>query len=541
MMNLNKSGTILTSSKWKTSVHRKIAFIKKYRERGRPSPLALCVIVFAIAVTACSSQPVVYPKTESRALTNTDTTSFGEMSARFAQSSTEDSGVYPLYIGLDAFDARSALIENAEASIDIQVFLYHDGVAGGLLGKRILDAADRGVRVRLLLDDFHTQEVAPAMVAATQHPNIEVRFFNPFSRDSGRTAEMIGNFSRLNRRMHNKSFTADNQVAIVGGRNIGDEYYEASAEVAFLDSDLLCVGQIVSQVSSTFDRYWNSSQAIPAEAFEGKLEFMSLEAVYEEGRRVSEASKNTSFGQSRDTRIVSDLLTGEREWVGAPVELLFDDPEPDQDPDHGMVMAPMLASLQNAATQDILILSPYFVPQQPMVDLIANRIQNGVRVRIVTNSLASTNQTAVHAGYKRYRKALLAAGAEIFELVSWADLTDFPGSDEIVNTTLHSKVMVVDTSRLFVGSFNLDPRSAKINTEMGLLVSSPELAAEFIAGVDSVLETLTYRVTLNDKGKLAWHYTGDGKNIVKTKEPETSWWRRTNVWFLGLLPIEDQL
>jgi putative cardiolipin synthase len=522
-------------------MHKKIAFIKKYRERGRPSPLGLCVIVFAFAITACSSQPVVYPKTESRALTNTDATSFGEMSARFAQSSTEDSGVYPLYVGLDAFDARSALIENAEASIDIQVFLYHDDVAGGLLGKRILDAADRGVRVRLLLDDFHTQEVAPAMVAATQHPNIEVRFFNPFSRDSGRAAEMIGNFSRLNRRMHNKSFTADNQVAIVGGRNIGDEYFEASVEVAFLDSDLLCVGQIVSQVSSTFDRYWNSSQAIPAEAFEGKLEFISLEAVHEEGRRAVEASKNTSFGQSRDARIVSDLITGEREWVEAPVELLFDGPEPDQDPDHGMVMAPMLASLQNAATQDILILSPYFVPQQPMVDLIANRIQNGVRVRIVTNSLASTNQTAVHAGYKRYRKALLAAGAEIFELVSWADLTDFPGSDEIVNTTLHSKVMVVDTSRLFVGSFNLDPRSAKINTEMGLLVSSPELAAEFIAGVDSVLETLTYRVTLNDKGKLAWHYTGDGKNIVKTKEPETSWWRRTKVSFLGLLPIEDQL
>ena len=142
MMNLNKSGTILTSSKWKTSVRKKIAFIKKYRERGRSSRLGLCVIVFAFAVTACSSQPVVYPKTESRALTNTDTTSFGEMSARFAQSSTEDSGVYPLYVGLDAFDARSALIENAEASIDIQVFLYHDDVAGGLLGKRILDRSE---------------------------------------------------------------------------------------------------------------------------------------------------------------------------------------------------------------------------------------------------------------------------------------------------------------------------------------------------------------------------------------------------------------
>jgi putative cardiolipin synthase len=522
-------------------MHKNVAINNCFDEQFRQSIGRCTVICCGLLLAACSSQPVVFTQTESWALNDTVDTPLGREVARFSELATPHSGVYPLYSGLDAFDARSDLIKKAAASIDIQVFLYHDDVVGNLLGKRLLDAADRGVRVRILLDDFHSKAVVPPMVAVTRHPNIEVRLFNPFSHQGSRGLELISDFSRLNRRMHNKSFIVDNQIAIVGGRNIGDEYFDASADVAFLDSDLICTGPIVSVISTAFDRYWNSSQAVPAEAFENEIDIISLADLYEEAQLAAAASANTPYGRAASANIVAELLDGKRQWIAAPVELLFDEPEPDQDPDGGMVMAPILASLQSAATEDLLILSPYFVPQQPFVDSVSALIERGVRVRIITNSLASTNQTAVHTGYKRYRKQLLSAGAEIYELVPWANFDDFAASNQTVNTTLHSKVIVVDTRRMFIGSFNQDPRSAKINTEMGLLVSSPELAMQYVGRVDEILESITYRVTLAKEGGLEWRYSGNGQAIVKNREPETSWWRRTKVWFLGLLPIEDQL
>ena len=470
-----------------------------------------------------------------------DDAALGGLATRFADAHTDSSGLYPLFTGVDSFDTRKDMLRNAVASVDIQVFLYHDDVVGNLFGAHLFDAADRGVRVRLLLDDFHSGDVESSLLAASQHPNIEVRLFNPFTRERSRSLELVGNFSRLNRRMHNKTFIVDGRVAVVGGRNIGDEYFEASEDVNFLDMDLLCVGPIIAKLSSEFDRYWNSSQAVPIEAFSDKLDGKSFEKAREDSQRAVEEVASTDFGQAMNSEILSQLMSGDLQWVPADVTLLFDEPEPGDDPDHGMVMAPALVQLGAEVRSDVFLVSPYFVPQKDGVKLLSDIVARGARVRVLTNSLASTNQLAVHSGYKRYRKELLRAGVELYELVPWMALEDHPAKGDGIYLTLHAKVFAIDGQKLFVGSFNLDPRSADINTEMGLVATSPAITLEYLQVLEDVLDDIAYKVTLDDSDKLRWDYTGASGATIATKEPETSWWRRTKVWFAGLLPIEGQL
>ena len=497
--------------------------------------------VLLAVITACSTQPVDYPSAESWSITGPEDAALARLADEFVDKHGQLSGIFPLFNGIDSFDTRTDLIRHAQVSIDIQVFLYHEDVVGNLFGARLFDAADRGVRVRLLLDDFHSADVELSMLAASRHPNIEVRLFNPFSRSRSRSLELVGNMSRLNRRMHNKSFTVDNRVAVVGGRNIGDEYFEASEEVTFLDMDLLCVGPIVAEVSAEFDRYWNSAQAVPVEAFADRLDDKSLEDARLDTSRAVEEMRSTAFGQAINSEILPQLLAGKLQWAPADVTLLFDEPEPGDDPDRSMVMTPEIVKLGADVQDDVFIITPYFVPQKEGVELLVSIAARGARVRILTNSLASTNQLAVHAGYKRYRKELLRAGIELYELVPWLVLEDHPAESSGIYLTLHAKVFAMDEQKLFVGSFNLDPRSADINTEMGLVVSSAEITSAYLQMVDNVLDDIAYSVTLDEGDRLRWNYSGASGSTTATKEPETSWWLRTKVWFAGLLPIEGQL
>jgi putative cardiolipin synthase len=501
----------------------------------------LIICVSAAAILGCSTQPVAFPKSESASLISPDDTTLGDLAIRFAEAHADSSGLYPLFTGIDSFDTRTDLIRDAVTSVDIQVFLYHEDRVGNLFGAHLFDAADRGVRVRLLLDDYHSGGVESSLLAASQHSNIEVRLFNPFTRERSQSLELVGNFSRLNRRMHNKSFIVDGRVAVVGGRNVGDEYFEGSEDTSFLDMDLLCVGPIISQLSAEFDRYWNSSQAVPIEAFADKLNAKSLQDARGDSLRAIEQSASTSFGQAMNSEILPQLMTGDLQWVPANVTLLFDEPEPGDDPDHGMVMAAALAQLGAEVEKDLFLVTPYFVPQKGGVKILSDIAARGARVRVLTNSLASTNQVAVHAGYKRYRKELLRAGVELYELVPWVVFEDYPSENERINLTLHAKVFAIDGQKLFVGSFNLDPRSADINTEIGLVASSRAITLEYLQMLEGVLDDVAYKVTLDESNKLRWAYTGANGTTTATKEPETSWWRRTKVWFIGLLPVEGQL
>jgi putative cardiolipin synthase len=500
-------------------------------------------ILAAGMIGGCASQPVSFPAENSYALLDPGQTPMGLAALQFTDNSEGLSGVFPLYLGLSAFDVRSDLVVGAQASIDIQVFLYHNDRVGNLLGTRLIDAADRGVKVRLLVDDFHSQEVDEGFLSADQHENIEIRLFNPFSHKGSQTVEMVSNFSRLNRRMHNKSFIADNSLAVVGGRNIGDEYFEANSEVVFLDMDLLLIGPVVSQVSNEFDRYWNSSQAIPVAAFKDRFEIQTLDHLREKGRQLVVESGNSRYGQAAGMAAVKSAIEGDLNWKLAHTELMFDQPEPDADTEWegGMVMAPKLEALGRAAREDVLILTPYFVPQREGVDLLSSIARRGARVRIITNSLASTNQPAVHAGYKHYREALLRAGVELYELVPRSYFENFPATESDIALTLHAKVFAIDGKRLFVGSFNLDPRSAFINTEMGLVVEHEELTQNYIESIEDVLAELTYRVRLDANGELVWEHHSEQGITRYTEEPHTTGWQRFKVDMLGILPIESQL
>jgi putative cardiolipin synthase len=453
-------------------------------------------------------------------------------------------GVYWLRFGLDALCVRIGLIDQAEYSIDIQSYLVKDDISGNLIAMKLVEAANRGVRVRLLMDDALTEPVDSGLLSLNEHVNIEVRVFNPFPRRRSRLISFIANFNILNRRMHNKSFTIDNAVTIVGGRNLADEYYQTSGSSQFLDEDLLAIGPVVQDVSDGFDQYWNTPEAIPISVFDKYIEHPTVNEIIGEGRRYLEERADAPLLTGLNNKSVSDLLAGTLPLLAAPAQLVMDVPEKVRWLVHRRVgeVTEFLVKMVSTATRELIIVSPYFVPQRQGVDFFSAMVKKGVRVIIITNSLASTNHASVHAAYARYRKPLLRQGVELYELRSMPG----PGASEeesadLAPQTLHSKVTVVDRARLFVGSFNLDPRSFYINTEMGMVVDGPQMAESMArAGLDS-LRTLAYQLRLNKRGRLTWHLTKDGSCRVLVTEPDTSFWRRFRTKLMGLLPIEGQM
>jgi putative cardiolipin synthase len=475
------------------------------------------------------------------AVTDTADTTLGRMCAEWLGEHRGPSGVCRLDVGRQALTTRLELVELAESTIDIQSYLVRDDLSGNLIAKALLDAASRGVRVRLLMDDALTQPVDPGLLALGNEEHIEVRVFNPFPRNRSRFLSFIANFNLLNRRMHNKSFTVDNQVTIVGGRNLADEYYQSSAHSDFLDEDLLAIGEVVNEVSTGFDEFWNTIEASPIEFLGRPQTVMSADDLRREAERYIERHPSADHFEARG-RLGEKLFDdGELRLVPASARLVLDHP----DKVRGLVRRQLgetsafLERLASSAGHELVIVTPYFVPLSDGVDFLAGLVKRGVRVVIVTNSLASTNHASVHAVYARYRKPLLRAGIELYELRP--GLTHVPPG-EFVRKTLHSKVAVVDRRHLFVGSFNLDPRSLYINTEMGMAVDSATLAGGMAESIDVLLPDLTYRLGLDEEsGALVWRYFEQGAGRIVRKEPRTSLWRRIRTRLMGLLPIEEQM
>ena len=468
--------------------------------------------------------------------------SLGKATSSWLAGKGDLCGVYRLQMGLDALCMRVGLIERAEHSIDIQSYLICDDLSGNLVALKLVEAADRGVRVRLLMDDALTEPIDSGLLSLNDHVNIDVRVFNPFPRRRSRLISFIANFNILNRRMHNKSFTVDNQVTIVGGRNLADEYYQTSGASQFLDEDLAAIGPVVQDVSDGFDEYWNTPEAIPISVFDKFLNHQGIDETVAAGRRYLEEYRDSSLLRGLNDRIVRTLLEGTLPLIAAPAEVVLDHP----DKIRGLVRRQVgnvtthLVKMVSAATREVIVVSPYFVPQRQGVDFFSALVRKGVRVVIVTNSLASTNHPSVHAVYSRYRRPLLRQGVELYELRS-SRVGGADDGNEPAPLTLHSKVAVVDRERLFVGSFNLDPRSFYINTEMGMVVEAPEMASSMaVSGLES-FQSSAYRLGLNQRGRLTWHQAGDGKGRVLTTEPETGFWRRFRTRLMGLLPIERQM
>ena len=483
------------------------------------------------------------PRQESLKFDSTAETALGRASSSWIESQSERSAVYRLDSGLEALDARIGLIKYAEKSIDVQSYLLRDDQSGNLIVLALVEAANRGARVRLLMDDAFTEPIDTGLVAINEHPNIEIRVFNPFSRRRSRLVSLIANFNILNRRMHNKSFTVDNQVTIVGGRNLADEYFQTGGENEFVDEDLLAIGAVVDEVSDGFDMYWNSSEAIPIDVFAAIVGRLPIDQAISEGQRYLRNHADSPLVGQVGIQLVEQLLTKSLPLIAADAQLVMDHPKKVRRVlrRESSETIKYLQKMVSAAEHEVIIVSPYFVPQMQGVDFFAALVRKGVHVCVVTNSLASTNLTSVHAVYARYRKPLLTQGIELYELAPHFHQGVGTDNEVFTKLTLHSKVAVIDRERTFVGSFNLDPRSLYINTEMGIVVESANLGSLMAQSIVDSLPESAYRLYLGRSGGLRWSYRcGHDEHVMKT-EPETAVLRRLATRLMSLLPIEGQM
>jgi putative cardiolipin synthase len=453
-----------------------------------------------------------------------------------------------------AFAYRAATAAAARHSLDVQYYIWHDDLTGRLLAAELMRAAERGVRVRVLVDDIDARAKHDLFRVADLHPNVEVRLFNPYySRTGafGQVTEWLWRAHRLNRRMHNKAWIADNRVAIVGGRNIGDEYFGAAAHSNFSDLDLLLTGPVVADVSASFDDYWNSPNAVPVARFDGKppkpgaLEQMIVDArAYRE-----EAADNPYIQALRDERTRAELLLQQGPTLRVEnVRLLVDDPSKVGTKEQGVRASNVLAGLAGAmkgAEEELFIVSPYFVPGKRGAESLVAQAERGVRVAVLTNSLAATDVAAVHTGYARYRRDLLRGGVDLYEMKRKAGSEAGRSKISITGSSgasLHTKAMIIDGRWVFVGSMNIDPRSANLNTEMGVLLESPELAAQLRHEFDHIIgPEMSYRVVLEEGEGLVWYDRVKGEDRRLEREPDASTGRRVTVTLLRLVPIESQL
>lgn len=456
-----------------------------------------------------------------------------------------DSGVVPLLEGTDAFAARVALIRKAQVGLDVQYYIWQRDATGLMLLDELRRAAERGVRVRLLLDDNGIVGLDGDLAALDALPNVEVRLFNPFILRNPKWLGYAFDFVRLNRRMHNKALTADGALGIVGGRNIGDIYFGMGEGAHYIDTDVLVAGEVVTAVGTEFDRYWASGSAHPVERI--------LDAAPEDALAVlaadAAAAANTSEGlvyieRLRHANIVDALRSGSVAFEWTTATLVSDDPAKGLGrAEFRDLLFPQLLELLARPDHSVDLVSSYFIPGRQFTEALANLSRSGKRVRILTNSLAATDVTIVHSAYVKYRLALLRGDVELYELKPGfaADDESRPpdGVGGSSRASLHSKTMAVDEQRIFIGSFNFDPRSVRLNTEMGVLVESPRIAAGLARSFTTAFPAMSYRPGLNEDGSIWWdETTARGETIRHPEEPGVTLLSRIVFSILELLPIE---
>jgi cardiolipin synthase C len=521
------------------------------------TPTSLPRLARALACTllalpaGCATVPAQVERSESHAFTDTARTRIGAAVRPLAAAHPGLSGARALLDAREAFVARYALAQAAERSIDVQTYIWRPDTSGSLLAQALWDAAERGVRVRILLDDANTAGLDPAIAALDAHPNIEVRLFNPFAHRSWRIGDFLTDFARVNRRMHNKSFTVDNQATIIGGRNIGDEYLGAETPVAFMDLDVLAFGPVVRDASVEFDRYWNSASAYPASALLAPAAPTTLEDTrrHWQERRARPDAANYLEAVGR-MRLLAQMQDGTLPLDWVPARVVGDDPAKVLQPTErrDLQMMPRLEAALGRPQRELDLVSPYFVPGREGTDALLALAARGVKVSVLTNSLAATDVGPVYSGYVRYRTELLRGGVHLFELKP-AALPPRRGDDEgpprglagsrggSSAASLHAKTFAVDRQRIFVGSFNLDPRSVRLNTEMGLVLDDSTLAGKLADAFADGIPRAAYEMRLEGDHVVWVERTPQGE-VRHTSAPGVGFLRGLWIGFLSVLPIE---
>lgn len=516
----------------------------------KPRAFALSLML-ALTLAGCATSST--PRTVTQALPASDS-AFGRSVQRQASAHEGRSGFRLLPNSTEAFHARAELIRNAQSSIDLQYYIVHDGLSTRALVHELLQAADRGVRVRILLDDTTSDGLDEVIATLAAHPKVQIRVFNPLhlGRSTGVTRALgrLFNLSLQHRRMHNKLWLVDNSMAIVGGRNLGDEYFDAEPNLNFTDIDMLGVGPVAEQLGHSFDQYWNSALSRPI----GDFMFSTPNA---DDLRVSRERLEASLSEARVKRkALYDRLMAYKthprldswrnELIWAHNQALWDAPSKvlaQAEPDPRLLLTQQLAPDLNDVHHELILVSAYFVPGETGLLYLTSHADAGVSVSLLTNSLEATDVPAVHGGYAPYRKALLEHGVKLYELrrqpgdPSSGRIHHFGSASD---SSLHSKAIVFDRQKTFIGSFNFDPRSVLWNTEVGVLVDSPQLA-EYTRdlALQGMAPALSYEPRLVD-GKLVWVTEDNGQLHTLTTEPG-GLWRRFNAWVSKAVGLERML
>lgn len=495
------------------------------------------------------------PRTPTVSLTAAEasTTTLGQSWLTMAPEDHSLSAFRLLPNALEAFAARIALIDAAERTLNLQYYIFHSDDTGLFLIDRLVTAADRGVSVRILVDDMYAHGIEKGLAMFDAHPNIELRLFNPWKYRGGavsRAFEFLFT-PRLNHRMHNKIFIADGTVAIFGGRNLGDEYYGSNSDFNFRDLDVAAAGPVAMEADQLFDDFWNGQDAIPVTGLKPRPDIESLMANAR--TRLSthrEKMMDTPYADAvRSTEFVQQFRSKSLEWVFAHGTVVGDAPEKTVHAGDAKWTHTLAAAVREpffSAERELIVSSPYLVPGKKLTGRLCDMAAAGVDVRFLTNSLAANDVPIAHAGYARYRQRLVKGGVEVFELRHQG--TNVPEQKQSKpaygssNSSLHAKSFVIDRQRVFIGSLNLDPRSVVLNTEVGVFIDSPVLAESVAASISSLTTPeWSYRLEISSQGNLIWVGVDEvGNEIQFTHDPDTSCWQRFKIIIMRMLPVESQ-
>ena len=516
------------------------------RQRLQVSVLAWALL----ALAACAGRPpgADFPKRESVAVPQSEQSTLGRQFADAARQHPGDSGFRIISVGADGFRIRAELIDAAQRSLDLQYYIFRGDETGRMLTDHLLRAADRGVRIRVLVDDGDTVAGDQQILRLLNHGAVELRIYNPGKYRGHvrlvRRVEFVLNAGRLDYRMHNKLLVADNAVALIGGRNIGNQYFQIDPESQFADDDVFAAGPIVPELSNTFDEFWNSTLAIPAEAL---------------GRRHQPRARKTKPGGIDYAALIANgepvggIMSGQLSLSWAPAQLVYDSPDKKRvlsGAIQGALIVPEVEKSIRAVQSEMLLITPYLVPSADELQALQELRQHEVRVRILSNSLESCPEISAQSGYDKYRVPLLKSGVELYEVRAQLGSTRGSGQSAKIsrhgNYALHGKLYVFDREKILIGSMNFDQRSQHINTEIGVIIGSPDIAQQTALRFENMVKPENcYALALTPAGRadprLIWRTEENHHDVEFHREPARSGWQRMQAKLLALLPLDKEL
>ena len=509
----------------------------------------------AITVTGCSTLPKhkIESIPETTLQVDTAQTTLAQIIQPLQEQHPDLTGYLVLFEPLEALATRLSLIDKAEKRLDLQYYIWDNDKVGSLALHALIRAADRGVKIRLLIDDNNAKSTEGIFLALAQHPNIEVKLFNPYRFRKYRALDMILDLKRINRRMHNKSFIADHQVALIGGRNMTNQYYNVSDNYQFSDVDVMLVGTAVKDISHSFDEYWSHEYAYKVQEVVNQsahhLSYESLKRQLDEHYErvtVQNYLDLTSNSQAIDSLMSRDI---QLDWVKAEVVKDSPDKIKSKAKKKEHLNFQLIQHLEQPE-KNVDLISAYFVPEKKGAKMLTDLAKDGVKVRVLTNSFKANDVAVVHAFYGKYRQNLLEHGVQLYEFLPALNKNDLDKNTEdlakkakvsikgLSRSSLHAKLMALDEKQVFIGSFNFDPRSAYLNTEIGVLLNSPPLARAVHTTMDENLSKYAYKLVLDANKKITWQRQTPQGPVIYTKEPRMKWWQRAGIKMLSWLPIE---